>query len=335
MPNRKALITGITGQDGSYLAELLLKKNYEVHGLIRPEHLQDIAETPANISHLIDQITLHPGLLENHLSLNHTIRKVKPDECYHLAGPSFVEANFVEEPSILTAHVNGTHALLASIKEIVPNCRFFHAGSSEMFGIARHSPQNEETPFNPRSIYGLAKLSGYHTVRYYRERYGLFACTGILYNHESPRRAPEFLPRKVSISVARIKRGLQKHMMVGNLEAERDWGYAAEYVMAMWKMLNSDYPEDLIIATGQTHSVHELIELAFTYVDLDYREHIIIDQRFYRPNEPVVLCGDTKRMEKKLDWRAEKPFKAIIEEMVCSDMERIASADITIPNNPN
>lgn len=326
MSNKKALITGITGQDGSYLAELLLSKGYEVHGIVRPKYLQDIAETPANISHIIDRITLHPGLLENHLSLNHAIREIQPDECYHLAGPSFVEASFVEEPSILVAHVNGTHALLASVKEIVPDCHFFHAGSSEMFGNVQKSPQDEQTAFNPRSIYGLAKLSGYHTVRYYRERYNLFGYTGILYNHESPRRAPEFLPRKVSISVARIKLGLQQHFKIGNLDAQRDWGYAPEYVHAMWKMLNTDEAEDMVIATGRTHSVRELIETAFTYADLDYNEHIIVDQRFFRPTEPINLCGNTAKIENKIDWHPEKPFKEIIEEMVSSDMERLASS---------
>ena len=325
MSRKRALITGITGQDGSYLAEYLLNKNYEVHGLVRPKHLRDFSKGPENISHIIDELILHPGLLENQLSISHAIRVVEPDECYHLAGPSFVEVSFEEEPSILSAHVNGTHALLASIKEIVPDCKFFHAGSSEMFGNSPESPQNEKTNFNPRSIYGLAKLSGFHIIKYYREKYGLYGCTGILFNHESPRRAPEFIPRKVSLSVARIKLGLQKEILIGNIDSERDWGYAPEYVEAMWLMLNFENPEDFVISTGKTHSVRELLNCAFNSVELDYNDYIKIDKKYYRPKEKISLCGCNKNIRDKLGWEPKRSFNDIIGEMVSEDIKRLQS----------
>ena len=326
MLTKRALITGISGQDGSYLADLLLEKGYEVHGIVRPKYLLDSMKYPENLAHIENRIQLHPGLLENHLSLSHAIREVKPDECYHLAGPSFVEASFVEEPSILMAHVNGTHALISSIKEIVPKCRFFQAGSSEMFGYATTSPQNEDTTFNPRSIYGLAKLSAYHVVRYYREKYGLFACTGILYNHESCRRSNEFVPRKVSSAVAKIKLGKMDKLCIGNLDAKRDWGYAPEYVQAMWRMLNAMMPDDYVIATGQTHTVRELIQIAFDVVGLDYEKYIDFDERFYRPIESVTLCGCSKKIKEKLGWQPKKKFNDIIHEMVMSDIDLLKNS---------
>jgi GDPmannose 4,6-dehydratase len=322
----RALITGITGQDGSYLAELLLTKGYEVHGIVRPESLADAATLPENIAQIADKVSLHPGTLENHLSLSQAVRTVRPDECYHLAGPSFVEASFEEEPSILATLVSGSHALLAAIKEMAPKCRFFFAGSSEMFGAPTTSPQDETTPFNPRSIYGLAKLSGHHTVRYYRDRYGVFCCTAILYNHESPRRAQTFVPRKVSRAVAAIKCGHQQQVALGRLDARRDWGYAPEYVEAMWMMLQAPRPRDYVVATGETHSVEELVDLAFAHVGLDWREHVVMDERLVRLPEATQLCGDSRRVREELDWRPRKPFAEMVMEMVDADMARIAEA---------
>jgi len=322
---KKALITGITGQDGSYLAELLLQRGYEVHGIVRPEHLYDRAELPENIAPNADRLILHAGTLENHISLSHAIREIRPDECYHLAGPSFVDASFEEEPTILAALVGGTHALLAAIKELAPECRFFMAGSSEMFGAPVASPQDESTPFNPRSIYGLAKLAGYHTTHYYKQRYGLFACTGIMYNHESPRRSPEFLPRKVSRAAARIKLGLDDSVSLGNTAARRDWGYAPEYVEAMWMMLQTDGPQDFVIATGHARSVADLLKIAFSHVGLEHEDYVRTDDRYFRPEETVELRGDIVAIQRELGWSPRKSFEEIISEMVDSDLGRLGS----------
>lgn len=317
---KKALITGISGQDGSYLAELLLNKGYEVHGIVRRPAVEDPAGKLSNLRTIKDDIVLHVASLENHLSLYKVIAKIKPDECYHLAASSFVSYSFDDESSILTSNFNGTHHLLASIKEVVPECRFFFAGSSEMFGRVFHAPQNELTPFNPRSVYGISKLASHHLVQNYRNQYGIFACTGILYNHESPRRDFKFVTRKITSTVAKIKLGLENKLYLGNLDALRDWGYAPDYVYAMWLMLQNHSPENYVIASGVNHSVRELVDCAFSHVGLDYQDFVEVDQRFYRPTEAVPLCGDSWKIRDELNWKSKHKFPDIVAEMVESDL---------------
>jgi GDPmannose 4,6-dehydratase len=316
---KKALITGLAGQDGSYLAELLLAEGYEVHGIVRRAALEDTAHKLKNVSHLTDRIHLHVASLDNVLSLIKTVRDVVPDECYHLAASSFVSYSFEDEISILNNNVNSTHYLLAALKEFAPQCRFYFAGTSEMFGNVTHAPQDAGTHFNPRSIYGISKVSGYHLVKNYRSQYGMFACTGILYNHESPRRGYEFVTRKIVSSAVRIKIGLQETLTLGNLDAYRDWGYAPDYVRAMWLMLQADEPEDYVVASGETHSVREFVETAFAAVDLDYAKFVQVDPVFFRPAEKVQLCGDPARIVDRLKWQRTRSFKEIVQEMVASE----------------
>lgn len=317
---KKALITGITGQDGSYLAEFLLAKGYEVHGIVRRTSIEDSAHKLSHLKGILNKIVLHTASLDNHLSLYKVINQVQPDECYHLAASSFVSYSFDDEFSILSSNFSGTHYLLASIKEIMPVCRFYFAGSSEMFGSASNSPQNELTPFNPRSIYGISKLSSHHLVRNYRERYDLFACTGILYNHESPRRDFKFVTRKITSSVAKIKLGLQDKLYLGNLDAVRDWGYAPDYIYSMWLMLQRDTPKDYVVASGINHSVREFVQYAFNCVGLNYQEFIEVDQRFYRETEKIPLCGDSSQIQRELNWQSNRQLKDIIREMVENDL---------------
>ncbi|MBD2101125.1 GDP-mannose 4,6-dehydratase [Leptolyngbya sp. FACHB-261] len=323
---KKALITGISGQDGSYLAELLLTKGYEVHGVVRRQAVEDPSRQLFNLETIKDRVVLHTASLDNHLSLYKVIREVQPDECYHLAASSFVSYSFDDESSILTSNFNGTHYLLASIKEIIPECRFFFAGSSEMFGRVLSAPQNELTPFNPRSVYGISKLASYHLVRNYRNQYGIFACTGILYNHESPRRDFKFVTRKVTSTAAKIKLGLENKLYLGNLEALRDWGYAPDYVDAMWLMLQRSAPEDYVIASGTNHSVQEFVDCAFRCVGLDFRDFVELDQRFYREGETVPLCGNSYKIREELNWKSERKLEDIIKEMVENDL-RLLSGD--------
>jgi GDPmannose 4,6-dehydratase len=322
---KRALITGISGQDGSYLAELLLSKGYEVHGLVRRSSLEDSARKLSNIHHLKDSLTFHAAALDNELSLYKMIAKVQPDECYHMAASSFVSYSFEDEYSILTTNFNGTHFLLSSIKEAVPHCRFFFAGSSEMFGTVDHAPQTEVTPFNPRSIYGISKLASHHLVRNYRDQYGLYACTGILYNHESPRRDFKFVTRKITSQAARIKMGLADKLYLGNLASLRDWGYAPDYVEAIWQMLQQEHPDDFVIATGINHSVEEFVACAFNVLGLDYHDYVEIDPRFFRKAEDVPLCGDASKISEKLGWQPSKPFEEIVTEMVEHDLQLLSN----------
>ena len=318
---KTALITGITGQDGSYLSEHLLSLGYEVHGIIRRVAIEDPERRLWRIRHILDKIHLHSASLESYASIFKVIDKVKPDECYHLAAQSFVSYSFEDEFSTFGTNIDGTHYVLSALQETAPDCRFYFAASSEMFGNAKESPQNESTPFNPRSAYGISKLAGYHLTRNYREAYNLFALSGILFNHESPRRGFEFVTRKVTNTVARVKCGLANELRVGNLEARRDWGFTGDYVKAMWKMLQQGEPEDFVVATGETHSVKELLEVAFQHVGLNWEDHVVVDQKFYRPAEIYELRGNSAKARKKLDWKPSVSFEKLIQMMVDEDMK--------------
>jgi GDPmannose 4,6-dehydratase len=318
----KALITGIAGQDGSYLAELLLAKGYEVHGIVRRISIEDADHKLKNISHLLDKVRLHIASLDNVLSMVRIIRDIMPDECYHLAASSFVSYSFDDEISILANNVNSTHYLLATIKEFSPSCRFYFSGSSEMFGNAAYSPQDENTPFNPRSIYGISKVAGFQLVKNYRRQYNIFSCSGILYNHESPRRGYEFVTRKIVASAVKIKLGLQQTQTFGNLDARRDWGYAPDYVHAMWLMLQADTPDDYVVASGETHSVKEFAEAAFSCLDLDFNQYARIDTELFRPTETIELCGNPAKAVNSLKWRRTKSFEGMIKEMIESEMKQ-------------
>ena len=317
---KKALITGITGQDGSYLAELLLDKGYEVHGIVRRVALEDPEHRLGRITHLQNKVELHPASLESFPSIYNVVRIIRPDECYHLAAQSFVDTSFKDAFSTLNININGTHYVLEALNELVPECRFYFAGSSEMFGKAEEVPQTEITRFHPRSPYGISKVAGFDLTRNYREAYGLYAASGILFNHESPRRGFEFVTRKITSHVARIKLGQIGHLSLGNLDAKRDWGHAREYVKAMWIMLQQDAPDDYVIATGKTHSVREFCEIAFSHVSLDYREHVQIDPRFLRPAEVDLLIGDCTKAKDKLNWTYDIGFEDLVKEMVDADL---------------
>src|SRR5208283_5231784 len=280
---RRALITGITGQDGSYLAEFLLAKGYEVHGAVRRVALEDPEHRLVRLSAVRDRIALHAASLESFASVYQLVAKIVPDECYHLAAQSFVSYSFDDEFSTLNTNINGTHFLLSAVKDLAPKSRFYFAGSSEMFGKAEELPQTERTRFHPRSSYGISKVCGFELTRNYREAYGLHASNGILFNHESPRRGYEFVTRKITSGAAAIAAGVASHVALGNLEARRDWGYAPEYVEAMWQMLQQDEPGDYVVATGLSHSVREFCEVAFALLGLDYREHVQTDRQLYLP----------------------------------------------------
>jgi GDPmannose 4,6-dehydratase len=323
---KKALITGITGQDGSYLAELLLEKGYEVHGTVRRVAMEDPLHRLWRIQHILNKIHLHPASLESFASACKVIQTVQPDECYHLAAQSFVSYSFEDEFSTLDLNIHGTHYMLAAIKEYAPKCRFYFSGSSEMFGRVDHAPQNEETPFHPRSAYGISKVAGFHLTRNYREAYGLYTASGMMYNHESPRRGYEFVTRKITSYAARIKQGLAKEIRLGNLDAKRDWGHAKEYVEAMWRMLQQDQPDDYVIATGKIHSVLEFLELAFKTVGLDYRHYVQTDPKLIRPGDgEIVLVGDASKAGKKLHWQPKISFETLVQEMVESDLTSVKS----------
>lgn len=320
---KKALITGITGQDGSYLADLLLDRGYEVHGIVRRVALEDPEIYLWRIRHIRERIILHPGTLESYASLFKVVQGIMPDECYHLAAQSFVSYSFEDEFSTISTNIGGTHYILSAIKEIVPCCRFYFAGSSEMFGNAKESPQSESTPFNPRSPYGISKLAGFHLARNYRELYGLHACCGILFNHESPRRGYEYVTRKITMGTAKIKYGKQKRLQLGNIQAQRDWGYAGDYVLAMWLMMQADKPDDYVIATGYSHSVAEFLELAFNHVGLHWQDHVSIDEQLFRPAEIHLLKGDAAKAKEALRWKPEVGFGDLVKMMVEADLKKV------------
>ncbi len=317
---KRALITGITGQDGSYLAELLLQRDYEVHGIVRRVALEDPAHRLWRIRHIQNQLVLHAATLESYASLFSVVEKIKPHECYHLAAQSFVSYSFEDAFSTINTNINGTLYLLSALKDKAPQCRLYFAATSEMFGNARQTPQNENTPFYPRSPYGISKVAGFDLVRNFRESYGLFACNGILFNHESPRRGFEFLTRKVTSTVARIKLGLETELRLGNLDAKRDWGFAGDYVEAMWLMLQQKEPDDYVIATNYTTSVREFVEKAFSISDLDWRKYVIVDEFFYRPAEVHLLQGDYTKARRVLGWKPQVSFDALVEMMVSADL---------------
>lgn len=320
---KKALITGITGQDGSYLVELLLEKGYEVHGIVRRVALEDPQHRLLRIKHIINKIKLHSASLESYASIFNVVEKVKPDECYHLAAQSFVSYSFEDEFSTINTNINGAMHILSAIKQRAPKCKFYFAGSSEMFGKVKETPQDEDTPFHPRSPYGISKVAGFDLTRNYREAYGLFALSGILFNHESPRRGYEFVSRKISNAVAEIKLGISKELRLGNLEAKRDWGFAGDYVKAMWLMLQQDEPADYVVATGEAHTVKEFAELAFDYAGLDWEKYIKTDKEFYRPAEVNILIGDYGKAKRKLGWKPKVKFEELVRMMVDFDLKRL------------
>lgn len=324
---KRALITGITGQDGSYLAEYLLEKGYEVHGIIRRVAMEDPEHRLWRLLHIRDRLHLHAASMESLPSIYRVFNSIVPDECYHLAAQSFVAYSFEDEFSTLNANINGTHHVLVALRDCAPRCRFYFAASSEMFGKADKVPQNEDTTFYPRSAYGISKVAGYHLTRNYREAYSLFACSGILYNHESPRRGFEFVTRKITSHAARIKLGMANELRLGNLEARRDWGHARDYVRAIWLMLQQDSPQDYVVATGEQHSVREFAEAAFSRLGFDYREYVRVDKEFLRPADVETLLGDASRAKSQLGWSCSVSFHDLVNEMVDADLHVLKTGE--------
>jgi GDPmannose 4,6-dehydratase len=316
MASQTAVITGITGQDGSYLAEFLLARGYRVVGMVRRASTENFQR----IEHVRDRIELYQADLLDQSSLADVLAQVRPDEVYNLAAMSFVPTSW-QQP-VLTAEFTavGVTRLLDALRHRCPTARFYQASSSEMFGKVREVPQTEATPFHPRSPYGVAKVYGHHLTVNYRESYGMFACSGILFNHESPRRGLEFVTRKISDGVARIKLGLTQELRLGNLQAKRDWGFAGDYVRAMWLMLQQDEPDDYVVGTGETHSVQEFVEIAFGQVDLDWREHVIIDPKFHRPAEVDLLLSGPAKARRVLGWEPQVDFDRLVRMMVDADL---------------
>jgi GDPmannose 4,6-dehydratase len=315
---RKAFITGITGQDGSYLAEILLEKDYEVYGMIR----RSSSFNTARIDHIFGELELVFGDLTDGSVLNRLMRTIEPDEVYNLGAQSHVQVSFEIPEFTADTTGMGTLRLLDAIREEGVRCRFYEAGSSEMFGKVVETPQTEATPFYPRSPYGVSKVFGYWITRNYREAYGMYAVNGILFNHESPRRGPTFVTRKVTRAIGAILRGEQDELRLGNLEAKRDWGFARDYMEGAWQMLQAEEPDDYILATGETHSVRELLDEAFGYVDLDWHDYVKIDERYFRPSEVDALLGDASKAREKLGWEPSVRFPELVRMMVDHDRER-------------
>jgi len=325
---KTALITGITGQDGSYLAEHLLNLGYDVHGIVRRVALEQPELRLGRLRSCRDRIHLHPASLESYASIFHVVSRNHFDECYHLAAQSFVGESFADGFSTMDTNINGTHFVLAALRELQPQCRFYFAGSSEMFGKVRETPQRENTPFHPRSPYGVSKVAGFYLSLNYREAYNMYCANGILFNHESPRRGFEFVTRKITHGVARIKLGLASELRLGNLDAKRDWGHARDYVRAMHLMLQQPESGDYVVATGETHSVRELCDLAFGEVGLDYRDYVKKDEAVFRPAEVDLLIGDASKARRELDWEPTTNFAGLIKEMVQADLELLSSAPV-------
>ena len=321
--SRKAFITGITGQDGSYLAEILLDKGYEVFGMIR----RSSSFNTARIDHIFGDIELVFGDLTDGSVLNQLVRTIRPDEVYNLGAQSHVRVSFDVPEYTADSDAMGTLRLLDAIREEGVQCRFYQASSSEMFGQAREIPQNEETPFHPRSPYGVSKVFGYWITRNYREAYGMYACNGILFNHESPRRGPTFVTRKITRAVGAILRGEQEELRLGNLDAKRDWGYARDYMDGAWRMLQADEPDDYVLATGETHSVQEFLDAAFGHAGLDWHDYVKIDERYFRPAEVDLLIGDYSKAKERLGWEPTVRFDELVRMMVDHDRQRERSEE--------
>lgn len=317
---KKALITGVNGQDGSYLAELLLRKGYEVYGVVRRSSIENPSKM-RNIEHIRDRITLLTCSLENSLSVYKMFMQVKPDECYHLAASSFVSYSMEDDLTIMANNYNTTQNILSSAVDICPWCHIYFAGSSEIFGRVSYAPQNESTQYNPRSVYGISKMASHALIKNYRQQYNLYACTGFTYNHESPRRGFSFVTRKITRAVAAIALGKQKNIELGNIDARRDWGYAPEYVEAMYLMLNARKPNDYIIATGEMHSVRDILSIAFEHVGMNYQDYVQINEKFVRPDGDIPLQGDNQLIKKELGWYPQKNFDEMIKEMVETDIK--------------
>ena len=323
--SKLALITGITGQDGSYLAELLLTKGYNVHGIVRRVALEDETHRLWRIKNILNDVNLHAASLESYASIFRILQKIKPDEVYHLAAQSYVAYSFEDEFSTFNTNINGTHYMLSAVKELSSKLKFYFAGSSEMFGKVQKTPQDENTPFHPQSAYGISKVTGYHLIKNYREAYKLRASSGILFNHESPRRGFEFVTRKISHGAARIKKGLQKKLKLGNINAKRDWGHAQDYVKAMWLMIQQDNPGDYVIGTGVENSVKDFAKKAFNYVGLNYKDHIVIDKNLIRPAEVNALLANYSKAKKILKWKPEVSFDDLVKGMVESDLKFVTN----------
>lgn len=338
---KKALITGITGQDGSYLAELLLGKGYEVHGIVRRVAFENQDERFSRIKHFLDKITLHYGDVTDYPTVWQVIARVRPDECYHLAAQSQVGISFRDQFGAFNTNTNSTHYLLSALKELKPDCRFYFAGTSEMFGNTIETPQKETTPFNPASPYGVSKLAAYHLTRMYRDAYGMFAVSGILFNHESPRRGFEFVTRKITSTVAKIKKGQEKELRLGNLSAKRDWGFAGDYVEAMWMMLQQDKPEDYVVGTGIDHTVRDFVDKAFIAAGINLKWEgegvnergvdketgktlVVVDEKLFRPLDVNVLRADATKAKERLGWRPKTTFDDLVKMMVEADLKALA-----------
>ena len=327
MKKKKAFITGVAGQDGSYLAELLLKKGYEVHGLIRRAAVEDQGARFSRIRHLEDRITLHHGDVSDYATVWRLVALVKPDEVYHLAAQSFVEESFKDPVSTMRINIDGTQHLLSAIAALAPRCRFYFAATSEMFGRVRETPQNEDTAFNPVSPYGISKLASFYLTRMYREGHGIFAVSGILFNHESPRRSTEFVTRKITHTAAKIKLGLAGELRLGNLNAKRDWGYAGDYVEAMRLMLQQKTPRDFVVGSGEAHTVREFVEEAFGYLGLDWKKYVKVDKKFFRPVEVATLMSDPARAKKDLGWKPKTGFRELVRMMADADLEALKTGE--------
>lgn len=319
---KKALITGITGQDGSYLAELLISKDYEVHGLERRVAFEDSDKRYSRISHLIsdNKISLHYGDVTDYPSIWKLIQKIQPDEIYHLAAQSQVKVSFDDEFGTFRNNINGTHHVLSAVKELKPDCKFYFAASSEMFGKVQSSPQDENTPFNPVSPYAITKVVGFDLTKIYRDAYKIFGCSGILFNHESPRRGFEFVTRKITSTAAKIKLGMEKELRLGNLEAKRDWGFAGDYVEAMWLMLQTEKPNDYVVGTGVNHTVKEFLEIAFGALELDWQKYVVVDEKFFRPLEVHTLLANPEKAKKNFGWQPKTSFEDLVKMMVEADL---------------